>query len=160
MSLVQRRPGRLLRALFRAPLVLYRAHLGWVFGHRLVYLAHVGRKTGLRRETVVEVVHHDRATSEVFLVAAWGERCDWYRNLEAAPPLEVRFGARRWTAVQRRFPDTDETFRVLRDYHARHPVLWPRLAARFGLPADPTDPAVTDTDWTFRMIALRPAHLP
>ena len=51
------------RALVRAPIWLYRARLGFVMGHRMLLLEHIGRKSGARRYAVLEVVErpaHDR----------------------------------------------------------------------------------------------------
>jgi len=56
MPLMDRKPTGLLRLLLRAPILLYRARAGWLLGHRFVYVAHRGRRTGARREVVVEVV--------------------------------------------------------------------------------------------------------
>jgi hypothetical protein len=42
----------------RAPVWLYRARLGFVFGSRLLMLEHTGRKTGIRRYVVLETVDH------------------------------------------------------------------------------------------------------
>jgi hypothetical protein len=44
--------------LFRAPVYLYRWHMGWLFGHRCLLLAHTGRRSGLRRQNVLEVVEY------------------------------------------------------------------------------------------------------
>lgn len=48
------------RWLVRAPIGLYRAHLGFLFGSRLLMLEHTGRKSGTRRYVVLEVVGHPR----------------------------------------------------------------------------------------------------
>ena len=40
-----------LRRLFRAPVYLYCWSGGWLLGHRFLLLIHVGRRTGLRRQT-------------------------------------------------------------------------------------------------------------
>jgi hypothetical protein len=37
------------RALMRAPIWLYRARLGFLFGSRTLMLEHIGRKSGARR---------------------------------------------------------------------------------------------------------------
>jgi hypothetical protein len=52
--------ARLLRVrwIVRAPVWLYRARLGFVFGSRLLMLEHTGRKTGIRRYVVLEAVDH------------------------------------------------------------------------------------------------------
>ena len=40
---------------FRLPIGLYRLRLGWLLGDRLL-LTHIGRKSGLPRQAVIEVV--------------------------------------------------------------------------------------------------------
>ena len=56
MTLLDHQPTGLLKHLLRAPIWLYRAGLGPLLGHRFVYIAHRGRRTGARREVVLEVV--------------------------------------------------------------------------------------------------------
>jgi deazaflavin-dependent oxidoreductase (nitroreductase family) len=128
-------PRRALRLILRAPLPLYRAGLGVLLGHRLVYLAHRGRVSGRRRETVLEVVSY--SPGEVVVVSGWGARADWYRNLQAAPPLEVRVGARRFAHPQRRFLDAAEGEALLREYRRRHGLAWRQLSRVLQLPQDP-----------------------
>jgi hypothetical protein len=50
--------GRMLRTrrLVRAPIWLYRARLGFLFGPRLIMLEHTARKSGARCYVVLEVV--------------------------------------------------------------------------------------------------------
>lgn len=140
MSLTDRKPTGLTRTLLRLPLWLYRARLGWMAGHRLVYIVHRGRRTGARREVVAEVVHYDRSAPELVVVAAWGKNPDWYRNLTAAPAVEVRIAAQRWERPGHRFLDGAETLRTLRAYQDAHPRAWRRLAPLLGFPTDPADP--------------------
>ena len=50
------------RRFVRAPIAIYRARLGFIFGSRLLMLEHTGRKTGARRyvgvcDTYVGVPH-------------------------------------------------------------------------------------------------------
>jgi hypothetical protein len=35
------------------------------------------------------------------VLSAWGEKADWYRNIEAVPALEVRTGGQRYVPEQR-----------------------------------------------------------
>jgi hypothetical protein len=59
MAFVTKRPPKgLLRLMLRLPIWLYRLRLGWLLGNRFLLLTHVGRKTGLPHQTVVEVVSH------------------------------------------------------------------------------------------------------
>jgi deazaflavin-dependent oxidoreductase (nitroreductase family) len=86
------KPAGALRLALRLPIYLYRLNLGWLFGHRFLLFAHLGRKSGLLRETVLEVILYDPATRENVVLSAWGEKAGWYRNIEAVPALEVRTG--------------------------------------------------------------------
>ena len=156
MTVTDRKPTGALRAALRAPLWLYRARLGVLAGHRLLYIAHRGRRTGRRREVVVEVVGYDPAVPEVMVIAAWGGVPDWYRNLRAAPAFEVRLGAHRWLEPRHRFPDAAETLRVLRDYQCAHPHAWKRIAPLLGFPADPADPRWPEVAETVHAVAFTP----
>ena len=59
---------------FRAPVYLYRWRLGWLLGHRLLLLTHIGRRTGLRRQTVLEVVEYRKEIPEAVVVNGFGPR--------------------------------------------------------------------------------------
>ncbi|KAA5828376.1 nitroreductase family deazaflavin-dependent oxidoreductase [Saccharopolyspora hirsuta] len=158
MALTDRKPRGLLRILLRAPIYLYRARLGWLAGHRFVYLAHRGRRTGARREVVVEVVRYDPDVPEVVVVAAWGKNPDWYRNIQAAPAIEVRLGGHRWPEPEHRFLDGPEVQRVLSAYQQNHPGAWKRLAPLLGFPADPADERWPEVAASTRAIAFRPSR--
>jgi deazaflavin-dependent oxidoreductase (nitroreductase family) len=88
-----RRP---IRWLLRFPVLLYRAHLGWILGERFVHLTVRGRITGLPRDVVLEVLGPDPATGGLFIASAWGRRAQWFRNLEANPRAQVELGRRRF----------------------------------------------------------------
>lgn len=76
------------RALMRAPIWLYRARLGFLFGSRTLMLEHIGRKSGARRYVVLEVIGHP--TPDVYIVASgFGVRAQWFRNLIANPHVRV-----------------------------------------------------------------------
>lgn len=156
MRLLDRQPTGLLRILFRAPILLYRAGLGSLLGHRFLYLVHRGRNSGRRRETVVEVVRYDPDRPEVVVVAAWGRRSDWYRNITAAPAIEVRTGRQRWSRPTQRLLGTEETLRLLDDYRRRHPYAWKGLGPLLGFPADPADPAWQDSASKIHSVAFAP----
>ena len=100
MPLTEKRPRGLLRLALRAPLLLYRVRLSWLLGERFLLLVHQGRTTGLRHETLLEVAYRDAQTGEVVVIAAWGKFAAWYRNLQAAPAIEVRIGHERWPISQ------------------------------------------------------------
>ena len=144
MKLVERKPTGVLRALLCTPIWFYRNGFGWLFGHRLAYIVHIGRKSGLRREVVAEVVRHDPNVPEIVVVAAWGREPDWYRNLKAAPAVEIRISGQRWEGPAHRFLGATDTLAVLRDYRRAHPHAWKRIAPVLGLPVDLDTEAVPD----------------
>lgn len=158
MVATDHRPAGLLRVALRAPILLYRARLGALAGSRLLYIAHRGRRSGRRYETVAEVVGYDRSRPEVVVVAAWGRNPDWYRNLCAAPALEVRLGAHRWVRPEQRFPDGAETLQTLLAYRARHPRAWRHIAPILGFPTDPADPRWPTVAESVHAVAFAPGR--
>jgi deazaflavin-dependent oxidoreductase (nitroreductase family) len=95
------KPTGVSRLAFRLPIYLYRLNLGWLLGHRFLLLIHQGRRSSLLHETVLEVLLHNPATRESVVLAAWGEKADWYRNVGVTPALEVRTGGQRYVPEQR-----------------------------------------------------------
>jgi deazaflavin-dependent oxidoreductase (nitroreductase family) len=83
-------PTGFLRLLLRSRLWLYRLHLGWLLGPRFLLPTHWGRRSGLPRQTVVEVIQHDTATGTYFIASGWGEKSDWLRNLQKTPEVTVQ----------------------------------------------------------------------
>ena len=153
------RSRRWLRRVFRVPVYLYRWRLGWLLGHRFVLLTHRGRRSGLPRQTVLEVLRYDPATRECVVVSGYGARADWYRNLQAAPALALQIGRERYVPAHRVL-DPAETAREFRDYRRRHP-LFARLALRWfsaalGLPNEGTAETRRVLVAQMRMVAFRP----
>lgn len=120
-------PRGLLRFLLRLPIWLYRAHLGWLLGHRFLLLKHVGRKTGLLHQTVIEVVHYDKVTDTYMIASGWGEKSDWLRNIEKTPTVFVSVSSRHFEATAKRLT-LDEAQQALLDYAQHHPATFRALA--------------------------------
>ncbi len=97
---------RVLRRAFhqmnRAMVLLWRVGLGryadvWPQGFgRLLVIEHTGRRSGTRYLTPV---NYTTAGNDLYCVAAFGERTDWYRNLLAAPTAAVWLPDGRWEAT-------------------------------------------------------------
>ena len=124
--------ARLLRVrwIVRAPVWLYRARLGFVFGSRLLMLEHTGRKTGIRRYVVLETV--DRPDPGTYVVAAgFGDRAQWLRNIRASPRVRVGTGSRRPIPAIARPLTSEETAAALAAYARRHPKAWAALKPVF-----------------------------
>jgi deazaflavin-dependent oxidoreductase (nitroreductase family) len=117
--------------LFRVPVYLYRWRLGWLFGHRCLLLTHVGRRSGLRRDTVLEVVEYRKEGPEVVVANGFGPNCDWVRNIEANPGEEVTVGSERFVASHRHLGE-DEAVRVIEGYEHRNRFIAPIVRRGFG----------------------------
>jgi deazaflavin-dependent oxidoreductase (nitroreductase family) len=144
-----------LRLAFRLPIYLYRLNLGWLLGHRFLLLVHRGRRSGLLRETVLEVILYDPVTGESVVLSAWGEKADWYRNIEATPALEVRTGDQRYVPEQR-FLAPDEKHAVLADYEWRRPLAFRIFIRAFGYPLGGTEAVRRELVSSLRLVAFRP----
>lgn len=124
-----RAPTGLRRLLFRLPIPLYRAHLGWLLGHRFVLINHVGRRTGRPRRVVVEVVAREPVTGTVTVASGFGPGADWYRNLLARPDVSIQVGARR--ARVRAVPLTAEQGGAVMVTYARRHGRAARVLSRY-----------------------------
>lgn len=126
-SLRKSPPRGLLRLAARTPLWLYRLGLGWLLGGRFLMLTHIGRKSGLPRQVVLEVVHHDRASQTFMVASGWGEQSDWLQNVQKTPQVVVQSGRQRCEAMAERL-SLDAAAAALADYGRRHPTALNRLA--------------------------------
>jgi deazaflavin-dependent oxidoreductase (nitroreductase family) len=99
----------------RAPINVYRAGLGFLFGHRLLMLEHVGRGSGARHYVVI--------------VSGFGAGAQWYRN------IRVNSSVRVWCGLRRALPATavpmteDESAASLDHYIENHPAAWKNFRA-------------------------------
>ncbi len=122
------KPKSLMWYLFRGPVYLYRWHLGWLFGRRLLLLTHTGRRTGRRRQTVLEVVEYRKQGPEVVVANGFGPDCDWVRNIEAVPTEEVTVDSQHFVATHR-YLGEEEAAWVMQDYEHRNRFIAPVVRA-------------------------------
>ncbi len=140
--------------LFRAPVCFYRWGLGWLFGHRLLMLSHTGRRTGLRHQTVLEVVEYRKQGPEVIVANGFGPNSDWVRNIEAKPDEEVCVGSSCFRASHR-FLGEDEASTVIQAYERRNRLFAPLVRAGFSwLLGSPYRSGETDRRRPVRQIPL------
>jgi deazaflavin-dependent oxidoreductase (nitroreductase family) len=115
-----RAPGRLMLAVFRLPLDLYRRGWGRLLGHTFLLFVHAGRRTGARHEATAMVLRFDELTNEAVIFSAWGPNADWVRNLHVRPALQVQIGHESFVPEQR-FLTEDEAFTVVVNFRREHP---------------------------------------
>lgn len=116
------------RVLVRAPVPLFRAGLGFVLGKRLLMLEHTGRRSGVARYVVLEVVKRESATSLV-VASGFGQRAQWFRNVKAEARCHVSTGLVRRSPARATTLPTGERDAVLASYRRDHPKAWEVLAA-------------------------------
>ena len=126
-------PRGLARLAFRIPIWLYRAHLGWLLGYRFVLLTHTGRKSGLPRHTVLEVVRYDKLTGACIVASGWDTKSDWFQNVTANPKIVIQIRNKRSAAIAERL-SPEAGAQELLDYARRHPLALRELVAVHGLP--------------------------
>ncbi|MGH3420061.1 MAG: nitroreductase family deazaflavin-dependent oxidoreductase [Streptosporangiaceae bacterium] len=159
--------ARLLRArwLVRAPIWLYRARLGFVFGTRLLMIEHTGRKTGILRYVVLEAVDHPDPSTWI-VAAGFGERAQWLRNVRTNPQVRVWTGAGRPATATARPLTREQPGAALAAYAHRHPRAWAALRSVFettlGTPIDSGGTSlpmvVFDLTGTGNETAAQPGH--
>jgi deazaflavin-dependent oxidoreductase (nitroreductase family) len=113
-------PKGVMRLALRAPILLYRMHLSFLLGKRFAYLEHRGRRTGMIRGVVIEIVDYDPQERTVVVVAAWGKKADWYKNVLADPQVTITVGSDRYPAIARTLSRA-EAERHLEAYARHHP---------------------------------------
>lgn len=114
------------RGFVRAPIWLYRTRLGFVFGARLLMLEHVGRASGLKRYVVLEVIDHPTPGRYV-VVSGFGDRAQWFRNVEANPQVRVQLGSHTPASATAHRLDADASAESLGRYAHAHPRSWAKL---------------------------------
>jgi deazaflavin-dependent oxidoreductase (nitroreductase family) len=134
----KQKPTGLWKHVLRLPIHLFRAHLGFLMGERILLLTHRGRISGQLRQTPVEVVTHDRITHEYIVCSGTGPRADWYLNITALPAVEVQVRNDRWTPSQRMLSQAEAAKRFA-DYEQLHPKAARRLLTSMGRAYDGTD---------------------
>ncbi len=147
------RPGLLLRWFYRGPVFLYRIGLGGFMPMQLL-LTTVGRRSGKPRRAAVDILRHDAATDTYYVVSAYGDRSDWYRNLMVNPALRAQARWRGFPARATTMPEK-EAQELLLDFWRRH-GLYVRIMFRLiGLKAA-TEEEFRAAVAEMKVVAIRP----
>jgi deazaflavin-dependent oxidoreductase (nitroreductase family) len=117
-------PSPPVRRLLATPTFLYDLHVGWLLGRRFLRLTHLGRRTGRRYRTMLEVIGEHRGNGEVLVMAGLGRSAQWLRNVQAGNAMEVAIGHDRFRPRHRMLTPA-EASEALADYERRYRVLAP-----------------------------------
>ena len=131
----KQKPTGLFKQLLHAPVWVFRARLGFLFGKRIVMLEHIGRRSGKLRQTPLEVVQRN---GDVYvLCSGTGPNADWYRNIRSQPAVGLWVGSKRHE-VEQRFLDASEGASVFARYEEAHPKAAAKLMQLMGVSHDGT----------------------
>ncbi len=147
-------PRGLNRILFRLPIFIYRIGFGGLFGKRMLLLHHTGRKSGLLRQAVLEVVHHEPETGTFVVNAGFGPKSDWYQNLLANPDISITVG-RQQIAVRAEQLDPVEAGPLMLNFVRQHPQE-ARFVRYLGYTVDGSDEDWIALGSELILIALKP----
>jgi deazaflavin-dependent oxidoreductase (nitroreductase family) len=125
--------------------------LGWL-------LTHIGRRTGKRRQTVLEVVEYRKDVPEAVVMSGFGHS-DWLLNIQANRNEEIVIGSEHFRASHRVLNE-DEASQVLKGYEYRNrliaPVVRRALSWLAGWPYHGTDGDRHRLASQFPLLAFRP----
>jgi deazaflavin-dependent oxidoreductase (nitroreductase family) len=151
----RKKPTGFFKWILQAPKWIFRAHLGFIFGSRFLLLEHIGRKSGKRYQTPLEVASRDREHDEYIVTSGTGVNADWYRNIRANPAVAIWLGSRRYP-VKQRFLPTAEAVERMKEYERKHPKAAAKLEDLMGVSHDDTDESWTAMMEKIPMIGFTP----
>ena len=146
-------PRGLSRLIYRLPIRLFHLRLGWLFGNHFLLLTHTGRKTGLPRYAVIEVMRYDKAAETYFVASGFGEKADWFLNLQKTPRAKIQVGFRQLQVEARRLPQAEAEREVL-DYARRYPIPMRVLIHIIGFSWDGTEAGLRALTQLVPIVAL------
>lgn len=150
-------PSGLARLAFRLPIWFYHAHLGWVLGRRFTLLTHIGRKSGLPRQTVLEVVRYDKTSGECIVASGWGMKSDWFHNISANPKIFFQIGNKCTAGIaQRLMPDAAS--QELVNYAHHYQFAFRELVRFMGYRMDGSDEDVSALGRLIPMFIFKPVE--
>lgn len=146
-------PRGLSRFMWRLPIYLYKAHLGWLLGERFLLLTHTGRISGERRQAVLEIMRIDKAKNIYYVASGFGEKSDWFRNLQSFPEAIIQVSGQRMSVHARRLPQ-DEADAEFLGYARRHPTAIKNLAGMLGYQLDGSQDSLLGLAKVMPVVAL------
>lgn len=148
-------PRGLPRIIFRFPIGLYHAHLGWIMGHRFLLLTHTGRKSGLPRQNVLEVVRYDKNSGACVVASGWGVNSDWVINIIANPRINYQVQNQMMIGIAERL-SPDEGAQELLEYARNHRLAFRELCRFMGYRTDGSDEDICAMGHILPIFVLNP----
>ena len=124
-------PRRMKAILWRLPIWFFRLKLGWMFGHRMLLLTHIGRISGKPRKAVLEVVDYDKDTNIHYVASGFGDQADWFKNISKSPQVTIQVANRQIPVIAEKL-DKTAAEAVFKKYNAKNPKAMRTLAKLVG----------------------------
>lgn len=125
-------PPRGVKAIpWRLPIWIFRLHLGWLLGHRMLLLTHRGRISGQSRQAVLEVVKYEKANNTHYVVSGFGEKSQWFQNIMNNPEVTIQVGNHSLKTFAERL-SADEGEKIFNEYQQRYPNAIKNLSKLIG----------------------------
>ncbi len=153
-----KKPSGLSRLIYRIPILIFRAHLGWILDTRFVLLIHKGRRSGLSHRTVLEIVRYDKKTGSCIVASGWGEKSDWCQNISVNPNItfQIKNKNEKGIAIQL---TPEQSAQELYAYASQHPFAFRILARFMGYQLDGSDEDIHALGKLLPMFIFRPVSL-
>jgi deazaflavin-dependent oxidoreductase (nitroreductase family) len=90
-------PGPIFKWLFKTPIFFFRIGLPF-FPSFVLLLTTTGRMSGKQRYTPLEY-QREQSTGYPVIMAGWGGKTDWRKNIEANPRVQVQIGRDQFAAI-------------------------------------------------------------
>lgn len=147
---------RRFKGMNRWMLLIWRTGLGrwaeaWPAGFgRLMVIEHVGRRSGTRYRTPVNFT---RCGPDLYCLAGFGPKTDWYRNVLAEPEIAVWLPDGRWTATAAEASGSPDRLHLMRKV-----LIDSGFASRaIGLdPRTADQEALDEATATYRLLRITP----
>ncbi|MGD2162750.1 MAG: nitroreductase family deazaflavin-dependent oxidoreductase [Anaerolineales bacterium] len=148
-------PSGFKRWLFRLPLAFYSAGLGWMLGSRFVRIEHTGRVTGKKRQVVLEVVDSDRPSGVFYVVAAWGDKADWFQNIRVNPKITYQVGRTQYDGFAEQVP-REQAAQIFLRYGRKYPRMLQELMRFVGYRVEASEEAYQELADHLPVVRLSP----
>lgn len=130
-------PGPIFSKLFKTPIFFYRIGLP-IFSSFVLLLTTIGRKSGKQHTTPVEYLR-EKDTGYPIIMAGWGGKTDWRRNIDADPLVHLQIGREAFDAIAEPLDDTAVAARLTEalQINPNSAKIWSRWAGEIVSLEDP-----------------------
>jgi deazaflavin-dependent oxidoreductase (nitroreductase family) len=150
------KPKGLAKTALRIPIWLYHAHMGWLLGRHFMSLTHIGRKSGLLRQNLLEVIRYILGHVACIVASGWNIRSDWFRNILSNPKIFIQIGDKRSAAAAIRLTPESGAEELL-EYFLKRPLKFRILAKFMGYQREGTEDDIRALGQKIPMFIFKPA---